>query len=220
MNLESAERLPLDELQVDALKELGNVGASHASTALSNLVKKEIAIAVTYCHLDPFKELPLRFAKPGDTIVIVRIDVNAQEGGEILMVFSEAIATWLSDQVFGKEHVARRLQEGDPDALVEIGDICIREYLNPISRFLKMDLMPSPPNVSVEQVPIGNLPASLAMLNSTNAAVIETEFADGLKSFNGFIMFLPRKDVQALTFKKFGVDADSQAEMFAKFGVM
>ena len=211
---------PLDELQVDALKELGNVGASHASTALSNLVKTEIAIAVTYCHLDPFKELPLRFAKPGETIVTVSIDVNAQEGGQIFMVFSEAIATWLSDQVFGKEHTQRKLQEGDPDALVEIGDICIREYLNPISRFLKMDLMPSPPNVMVEQVPVGSLPQSLALLNASNVAVIETEFADGMKSFNGFIMFLPKKDVQTLTFKKFGVDADSQAEMFAKFGVM
>jgi hypothetical protein len=33
-------------------------------------------------------------------------------------------------------------------------------------------------------------------------------------------MFMPKKDVQMLTFKKFGVDADSQAEMYAKFGVM
>jgi chemotaxis protein CheC len=214
------DKLVLDELQIDALKELGNVGASHASTALSNLVKKDIAIAVTYCHLDPFQELPLRMAKPGDTIVTVRIEVNGQEGGEILMVFSEAIATWLSDQAFGKDHLTRRLQEGDADALVEIGDICIREYLNPISRFLKMDLMPSSPNVAVELVPSGTLPASLGLLNSINAAVIETEFADGQQSFNGFIIFLPRKDVQILTFKKFGVDADSQAEMFAKFGNM
>ena len=220
MNAESAEKMVLDELQVDALKELGNVGASHASTALSNLVKKDIAIAVTYCHQDAFCALPDRYAKPGDTIVTVRIGVNGNDGGEILMVFSEAIATWLSDQVFGKEHVARKLQEGDPDALVEIGDICIREYLNPISRFLKMDLMPSSPNVAVEQVPSGTLPSSLCMLGGNQSAVIETEFADGQNSFNGFIMFMPKKEVQILTFKKFGVDADSQAEMFAKFGVM
>lgn len=210
----------LDELQVDALKELGNVGASHASTALSSLVKTDINIAVTNCHLDAFKELPSRFARPGETIVTVRIDVNAKEGGEILMVFTEGIATWLSDTVYGREHIARQLKEDDPDALVEIGDICIREYLNPISRFLKMDLMPSPPNVTVDQVAAGVLPQSLDLLNSTNAAVIETEFADGHKSFSGFIMFLPKHEIQQLTFKKFGVDAESQAEMFAKFGVM
>jgi chemotaxis protein CheC len=217
----SMDTLAYDELQIDALMELGNVGASHASTALSNLVKKDISITVTNCHLNPFKELPLRFAKPGETVVTVRIDVNSKEGGEIVMLFSEAIATWLSDLVFSRPHNGpRTLSPEDPEALVEIGDICIREYLNPISRFLKVDLMPSPPVVAVEKIDMGILPGSLDLLNISNAAVIETEFADGQKSFSGFIMFLPERDIRDLTFKKFGVDAESQAEMFKKFGVM
>lgn len=217
----NTDTLAYDELQIDALMELGNVGASHASTALSNLVKKDITITVTNCHLNPFKELPMRFAKPGETVVTVRIDVNSKEGGEILMLFSEAIATWLSDLVFSKPHLGpRTLSADDPEALVEIGDICIREYLNPISRFLKIDLMPSPPVVAVEKIDMGILPSSMDLLNASNAAVIETEFADGQKSFSGFIMFQPKAHIRDLTFKKFGVDAESQAEMFKKFGVM
>ncbi|HSV42465.1 MAG TPA: chemotaxis protein CheC [Methanomassiliicoccales archaeon] len=221
MSIEESGPIVLDELQLDALKELGNVGASHASTALSNLVKKEISLAVTYCYLDPFTELPDKFGRPGDTIVTITIDVNAQAGGKVLMVFSEPIGTWLSDLVFGHPHPApRKLKDDDSEALVEVGDICIREYLNPLSRFLKVDMMPSPPLVAIETITDGGLPSSLQLLGDSNIAVVETEFADSQKSFSGFIMFHPKREIQQLTFKKFGVDAESQAEMFAKFGVM
>lgn len=59
MSTETNE-IEIDELQMDALRELGNVGASHASTALTELVKTDILIDVTECRVLPMDSLPNR----------------------------------------------------------------------------------------------------------------------------------------------------------------
>ncbi|HET9869860.1 MAG TPA: chemotaxis protein CheC, partial [bacterium] len=53
--------LNLDELtphQIDALKEVGNIGAGHGATALSQLLGKRINITVPNASILPLSELP------------------------------------------------------------------------------------------------------------------------------------------------------------------
>lgn len=211
----------IDELQVDALKELGNVGASWASTALSKLARKEMLIDVTQCHVTPLSKMPHWFERSGDTVAIVTIDVNGDNRSHILMLFPKDVAIYLSDLLFGHEHdAARPIGDDDRDALVEMGDICIREYLNPISRFLAQDMMPTPPTVKIDMVgPEQLFPEWVLQAHSDHVVWIETNFVDPGKCFQGSILFLPDGETQQQTFKKFGVDTETQMAMFAKFGV-
>jgi hypothetical protein len=48
---------------------------------------------------------------------------------------------------------------------------------------------------------------------------IETNFVDTNSKFQGAIIFAPGERIQKLTFRRFGVDAESQAEMLSKFGL-
>lgn len=211
----------IDELQVDALKELGNVGASWASTALSKFAQKDMLIDVTQCHTAPLGKMPRWFERPGETVAIITIDINGADKDHILMLFPRNITTWLSDLLFGRAHdPARGIVDDDRDALVEMGDMCIREYLNPISRFLGTDMMPTPPTVQVDLVgQEQSFPDWVLKTHADHNVWIETNFVDPAKSFQGTIIFMPEKDTQELTFKKFGVDTETQMAMFAKFGV-
>jgi chemotaxis protein CheC len=217
--MRSKKGIELDELQIDALKEIGNVGASHASAALTKLVRTDILIDVTECRTTPMSSLPNRFGGPGSLVATVRIDF-ADRGGCIYMVFPGDVATYLSDLLLGIPHrVGRMMNQQDAEALVELGDICIRQYLVPISKFLSIDIMPNSPNVTVNRIAGRNeIPSALRLLAS-HPIRVETNFVDMKKRFQGTIIFVPDGELQNYIFKRFGVDAESQAAMLSKFGL-
>lgn len=218
--MSSAQGVELDELQMDALREIGNVGASHASSALTKLVRTDILIDVTECRVQPMPSLPNRFGGPGSLLATVKIDF-VDRGGCIYMVFPGDVATYLSDLLLGAPHkMGRQMTRQDAEALVELGDICIRQYLIPIAKFLSIDIIPNSPQVSVDRiVDRTSFPAALRPLRDARAAWVETNFVDIKKRFQGTIIFVPDKALQDSTFKRFGVDAESQAAMFSKFGL-
>lgn len=211
----------IDDLQQYALKELGNVGATYALAALSNLAKKPISVESTECYLEPFRTMLPQFGNVGDRFAVISIDVNSAQLSRILMILPAKIATYLSDMIFGKEHSERSdFLEEDKDALYEVGDICIREYFQPIIRFLNIEIMPNPPTVEYHEIgPRRSVSSSLFELQSGYEARIETLFIDADKNFQGMVCFLPDKETRALAFRKFGVDYESQAETFKKFGL-
>ncbi|NLI73456.1 MAG: hypothetical protein GX369_01610 [Euryarchaeota archaeon] len=218
--MSSTQRVQLDELQMDALREIGNVGASHASAALTKLVRTDILIDVTECQVSPMTSIPNRFGGPGSLLATVKIDFM-NGGGCIYMLFPGDVATYLSDLLLKASHqIGRQMNEQDAEALVELGDICIRQYLVPIMKFLSIEIVPNSPQVSVDRiVDRTSFPSALKPLRDTHAVRVETNFVDLRRRFQGTIVFVPDKSLQDSTFKRFGVDEESQAAMLSKFGL-
>ena len=137
------------------------------------------------------------------------------------MIFPEKIAIYLSDLLLGHEHDPERpMSEEDHEVMVEMGDICIRRYLVPLSKFLSIDLIPNSPTVSVDKLEDRlRFPEVLRHLHDNSVVRIETNFVDGNQRFQGAIIYAPDPSTQQLTFKRFGVDAESQAAAFSKFGL-
>src|SRR5690606_6169838 len=111
--------------------------------------------------------------------------------------FPGDVATYLSDLLLGIPHrVGRMMNQQDAEALVELGDICIRQYLVPISKFLSIDIIPNSPNVAVDRiVNRKELPEALRPL-SDQVIRIETNFVDMKKRFQGTIIFIPDRGLQ------------------------
>ena len=210
----------IDELQMDALRELGNVGASHASTALTELVKTDILIDVTECRIMPMDSLPNRFGELGSHLATVKIDISDSKSC-IYMIFPEKIAIYLSDLLLGHSHDPNRpMTDEDQEVMVEMGDICIRRYLVPLSKFLSIDLIPNSPTVSLDKLEDRlKFPEVLKHLHETEVVRIETNYVDSNQRFQGAIIYVPDQSIQNLTFKRFGVDSESQMATFSKFGL-
>jgi chemotaxis protein CheC len=211
----------LDELQVEALREIGNVGASYACGALSNLVNKEVLIDVTDCYLEPMDQHLGRFGQPKDIVATICIDVATDKGSRVLMILPKDMATMLSDLMMGTQNPpGRMITDEDREVLTEMGDVCIREYLAPISKFLKISPMPSAPVVHVQYVGASAAKVNSVLgLNAPYEIRIMTNYVDQAKKYYGTIMFLPDEATQDLAFKKFGVDTESQSAMYKKFGI-
>lgn len=216
-----ARRRELDELQIDALRELGNVGASHASGALSNLVSKDILIDVAECTFLPMRTMHERFGRPGNVLALIVIDVKSKGRSRIIITFPKNVATELSDLMMQRPvQVPRKLTVEDKEALIEMGDFCIREYLNPISRFLKVDFMPTPPIVTFDAIGANmEVPQKMGLLLDGYDVKVDANFVDSAGNFQGAITYLPDIDTQSMAFQRFGVDDVALNDTFKRFGV-
>lgn len=207
-NMELGDVKKIKAFQMDALRELGNIAAAHAATALSKLLGENILIDVSESHLFDVKDLPQAIGDVAENVAAVYIDVHEEERSIILFVFPYEKALRLSSMFLKKPYDPNQeIQEDDRSAMYEIGNICACAYLNAISKFLGITLMPSPPGLAVDMLgAILEFPATLIGERSDYAIVIETKFTFEKEAFPGLILFMLDTLSQELLLTRFGVD--------------
>lgn len=208
LNMENSIRN--HEFQMDALREMGNIAAAHAATALSKLLSQDIIIDVSESHLYPVEELPQSLGHFAENVAAVYIDIYKEERGIILFVFPYEKALRLSNMFLKKTvTVDRNMDEDDRAAICETGNICACAYLNAISKFLGITLIPSPPGLAIDMLEaILEFPASMIGERSEYALVIETKFVHDGEAFPGLILFMLEPESQKMILNRFGINND------------
>lgn len=139
------EHFNYNPLQIDALREVGNIGAGNAATALSQLLSKKIDMTVPAINIVPFDSILARIGEEEEVIgVLVR--VLGDTPGNILFIFQKDIALNLIKTLTGIEE--QSLSEMGNSVLCEIGNIISSSFMNAIARFTNLLIMPSVPAVS------------------------------------------------------------------------
>ncbi|HVO77724.1 MAG TPA: chemotaxis protein CheC [Methanomassiliicoccales archaeon] len=199
--------LVLDEVHQDALREMGSIGALHASSALSDLIGEEVGVSVSGCSIHMVETLPRAFGDPEAPVVGVYMDVSAGENGIILLVFSESTALQISDMVLHRSTAGHRTpDEDDLAVMAEVGNICASAYLSAIAEFLDIVMVPSPPGVATGMLAaLLQYPAIMAARYTDFAVIIRTELALGTARHHGFILYIPDEDSQAKLQERFGI---------------
>lgn len=194
-------------LELDALQEVGNIAAAHASNALSKMVGEDILIDVSESRVFPIEEVPGSLGDMSSEMAAVYMDVKSTDKGIILLLIPPERAIWLSDKFVKREHDPDRgFDEIAELALCEIGNICICTYLNAISSFLDISYFPSPPSVAVDMLgAILDMPASLIGQVSEKVLVIKTKFTHNGNNFTGHILFMPDSESREKIFKRFRI---------------
>lgn len=196
-----------EDMKMDGLKEMGSIGAAHASSALSTLVGKEILVEVSECFICKAQELPSAFEDAHDTVVAVLLEAYGEGKGEIMLILDHKMAIDLAAMVLGREHEdGHAFDDMDRDAICEIGNICASAYLSAVAKFLGTTLLPSPPGVAVDMLhAILQYPAALAETESDCSVVIKTRFVYGKEACLGFMLYMPDRGSQAALVEKFKV---------------
>jgi chemotaxis protein CheC len=193
--------------QLAALSEMGNIAAAHAATALSKMLNERILIDVPESHLYRVEDLPQNLMNGDGRVAVVHIDIFEEQRGILLFIFPYDKALRLSRMFFNKnQNQGQEFKEDDKEAICEIGNICACAYLNAISKFLDITLIPNPPGLAVD-IPeaIFEFPASLIGERSEYAVVIETKFIFKNEDFPGIILFILDSESQDLLFKKIDI---------------
>jgi chemotaxis protein CheC len=139
----------LNPLQLDALREVGNIGTGNAATALSQLINKKVDMTVPNINIVPFDDIFSSIG--GDEIVVgVIVRVLGDTPGNILFVFEKNTALNLVEILTGEKE--DYLSEMGNSVICEIGNIISSSYMNAISKFTGLSIMPSVPAVTYDML--------------------------------------------------------------------
>src|SRR6218665_2670862 len=113
------------DLQLDALRELANVGSGTASTALSSMLGRSVDISVPHAYVLPMAEAVSAIGDPEADATGVVLGVVGDMGASVLLLFTPSDAA----QMCAFLGVEAGTEIGD-SALMEIGNIMGASYLN------------------------------------------------------------------------------------------
>ncbi len=136
---------PLNDLQIDALVELVNIGVSRAATSLRELVNQQVLLSVPNVALvsrpDAIEIIGRTEAKQ---LVAVHQVFEGDITGRALLIFPETNSLELVRAVTGGELPLEDIIELEQEALAETGNIilngCLATIANLLHRNLKMSL--------------------------------------------------------------------------------
>ncbi len=182
----------LKSLQLDALREVSNMGAGHAATALSQMTGQKIMISVPHLTISKLEDVPNQIEAREEPVAAVLMRMLGDLTGLTLLVFSQQTALQVAGLMMRKP--ATTLGEIEQSALKEAGNILSAAYLNALSEFMGMILMPSPPTLVIDM--------SDAVLNETYLEVaqqseyvfcVESEFElmESNERLRGFFLLMP-----------------------------
>lgn len=189
----------LQEVQLDALREVANMGAGHAATALSQLTKSRIMISVPQLQVARLEEVPELLAGSEEVVAAVLMHMLGDLTGRTLLIFPRASAMRLSEILLhrpeGHSHVFGELEQS---ALKEAGNILSAAYMNALSDFMGLMLLPSVPSLVID---LGAAVLTTAYTNFGHERdyvfCIQTEFLmEESESVQGHFLLLP--DVESL----------------------
>jgi chemotaxis protein CheC len=135
------------ELQLDALRELANIGSGTASTALSSMLGRSVDISVPTAEALPFADA-VDAVGPAERVVTgVVIGVNGDMAATVLLLLGESDAATLCG-LLGVDPA----DELAASALGEIGNIVGASYINALSAMTGLALEPEPPQSATDML--------------------------------------------------------------------
>ncbi len=198
----------MDDRHVDLLREIGNVGAGNAATALSMMVDKKVEINVPDVKIAPIAKIPFMLPKPEELVVGVKMDVKGDAELETLLIFDASGAKQiLKVLLFGMEiEDLTNLDEMAKSALKEVGNIICGSYITALANFTGLYLDPLPPDVSVDMISAIISEVSLEVAYTEDKIIIiETVLDIQDVAVNGFIFMIPKGDALEKIFQKLGL---------------
>ncbi len=185
----------LNAVQRDALREVANIGAGHAATALSQMTGSPIMISVPTVHVAPLGDIAPQLASGDDLVAAVLMDVMGDLTGRTLLVLPKPTVLRLAERMLRRLLGASvALGEMERSALQEAGNILSGAYLNALSDFMGLVVLPSPPLLAIDRAAAVLTPAFLRLDAAADYVfVVETEFVmqDVADRLHGFFLLLP-----------------------------
>lgn len=179
----------LSNLQLDALREVGNIGAGNAATALSQLLNEKVDMTVPNINIVSFDEIFSRIG--GEEVVLgVIVRVLGDAPGNILFIFTRETGMEIIKKL---THIDEEdISEMGASALCEIGNIISSAYMNSISKFTNLVMMPSVPAVTYDM--LGAI-LSTTFIESEQfddcVLDIETAFIQDDTEIQGYFYYIP-----------------------------
>ena len=186
----------MDSVQYDVLKEIGNIGAGNATTALATMLQVKVDMKVPKVALLDFQELPEILGGAENIIVGILLTLSGNIDGMMMFVLERDAAHSMVNMLMGQDvPLDAEFSEMEASALQEIGNIITGAYLSSLSNLINMSINASIPYIAVDMAgAILSVPAIEFGKIGDKALLIQTEFGEKDTQVNGFFILIPTLD--------------------------
>lgn len=186
----------LNDIQYDVLREIGNIGAGNATTALSQMLNQKMDMSVPKVALVPFNEISDVMGSEDQTVVGIMLGFEGDVEGMMMFLFDTKSAHHLvntlmmRDKEDGVEEGAE-FSDMDMSALNEIGNIVSGSYLTAISKLTNLKMISTVPEMTIDMIgALLSIPASEFGKYGDKLLLIQSQFGE-LDFVNGYFLMIP-----------------------------
>lgn len=183
----------IDSTYLDVLREIGNIGAGNATTALAQMLQRKVDMKVPKADLFEFRDFGEVIGGEETVMAGVYMLVEGDITGSMMFLLEKESAKHLTKQMLGGY--------GDPDAeefgemelsvLKEMGNIMTGAYLNSLSDLTGLKIFPSTPDLTIDMAgAILSVPAIEFGMLGDRILMIQTRFTDDVE-IDGFFVLVP-----------------------------
>jgi two-component system chemotaxis sensor kinase CheA len=181
---------------IKKLENIVNTGMMNAGVVLSQLVGKEVELFIPEIKLTDKEGLAREFRFSHEDFFGVKIRMNGDLNGNLLMMFSEENGSEIAKELLGSEDAkhgtnGNRLSDDMISVLSEISNIVCSSVMNSLSNKMKKEILPSVPEMIM-----GNFLEVIDIVKPerTKFLSMHTEFNHQGSNLLGVLLFLPDFD--------------------------
>ncbi len=197
----------LNSSRLDVLKELGNIGAGNATTALSRMINKRVDMGVPKAELIKIEKITQILGGEENIVVGLLLGIAGDVQGMMMFVQEQVSAHHLVNLLMGRDlEDFSEFTEMDLSALQEIGNIITGAYLNSLSSMTGLTISSSVPHMAVDMAgAILSVPAIEFGKVGDYALLIQTGFGGTGEEVFGYFILIPEADSYEKIFKSLGM---------------
>ena len=186
----------LEDSQFDVLKEIGNIGAGNATTALATMLNIKVDMSVPNVALLPFDNISSFIGSEEQTVVGILLEIQGDIDGMMMFLFDMKSAHHLVNSLMMRdvhqdENGMADFSEMEMSALNEIGNIVSASYLSALSGLTGMKMVSSVPALSIDMLgALLSVPAIEFGKYGDKLLMIQSEFGED-DFVTGYFLLIP-----------------------------
>lgn len=177
----------------DVLREIGNIGAGNAMTALSQMLQCKVDMQVPQVRLLEFKDVGALMGGEEQLMIGVYLAVEGDITGSIMFLVKQESAKHLVNKLMMGMGSSDELvlNEMELSAMKEVSNIITGAYLNSLSTLTNLKIYPSPPELTMDMAgAILSVPAIEFGTMGDNILLIQSQFYDDVE-IDGYFILIP-----------------------------
>lgn len=180
----------------DVLLEIGNIGAGHATVALSTMLHEQVDVEVPRLHLKQPHLVPLIYDKHDTAVAAIFMQLRENSDCDLMLLFEMDEAKKIADLMTGDLEADNNVEES---AIEELGSIMLCSFLNAMGDFTSTELLPTPPQLIFDafDAVIDGLLAKQALCSAV-AVIFDARFKRSTSSAEGYLIMFPGVKLQKL----------------------
>ncbi len=205
MALEKIEQL--NDVQIDTLKEIGNIGQGNAASALSSIMGKMIDISVPNVKILDFDKTVKYLGGEEQLVVGILFGITGEINGMLIQVLSETAACGMVNPLMNDNISSlSELNNMNRSCLEEIGNILAGSYINAIASLTGMTIDISVPSLTIDMAgAILSVPAVKFSMIGDKVLLIDDSFIIDNGELKSNIILIPEIESLSVLFSKLGV---------------